>query len=131
MGKGPLSFRRSSSRRRLKNPGEPAPHPTKQSTSSPPPDGGDNNVSAIANAVGEVGSSGAAVGKGKKKVGGARMWPWMRFDRSGRSEVLECEKSAIVRRVSIPTRDLRILGPVFSQSSHILGKIYVFRCDCS
>lgn len=60
------------------------------------------------------------MGKGKKKTGGAKLW--MRFDRSGRSELVECDKSAIVRRAAIPARDLRILGPVFSHSSSILGK---------
>ncbi|PKI53038.1 hypothetical protein CRG98_026618 [Punica granatum] len=50
------------------------------------------------------------------------MWPWMRFDRAGQSELFECEKSAIVRRASIPARDLRILGPVFSHSSNILAR---------
>ncbi|XP_077213071.1 magnesium transporter 6 [Tasmannia lanceolata] len=57
--------------------------------------------------------------KTKKKTG-SRLW--MRFDRSGQSEVIECDKSAIVKRVSIPARDLRILGPVFSHSSNILAR---------
>lgn len=46
----------------------------------------------------------------------------MRFDRSGMSELVECDKSTIVRRASIPARDLRILGPVFSHSSNILAR---------
>lgn len=46
----------------------------------------------------------------------------MRFDRSGRSELLECDKNAIIRRAAIPARDLRILGPVFSHSSNILAR---------
>ncbi|KAK9085963.1 hypothetical protein Sjap_026374 [Stephania japonica] len=58
--------------------------------------------------------------KAKKKTGGARLW--MKFDLMGQSEVLEMEKSAIIKRVSIPPRDLRILGPVFSHSSNILAR---------
>lgn len=58
-------------------------------------------------------------GKSKKKTG-SRLW--MRFDRTGQSELLECDKSAIIKRVSIPARDLRILGPVFSHSSTILAR---------
>ncbi|GLT39979.1 hypothetical protein SLA2020_141430 [Shorea laevis] len=58
--------------------------------------------------------------KGKKKAGGARLW--MRFDRDGKSEVVELDKSTIIRRAGIPARDLRILGPVFSQSSNILAR---------
>ncbi|KAF6139400.1 hypothetical protein GIB67_026242 [Kingdonia uniflora] len=54
----------------------------------------------------------------KKKAAGARLW--IKFDRFGQSEVHEWDKNAIIRRASIPARDLRILGPVFSQSSNIL-----------
>ena len=63
-------------------------------------------------------STSTANAKSKKKTG-SRLW--MRFDRTGHSELLECDKSAILKRVSIPARDLRILGPVFSHSSNILG----------
>ena len=65
-----------------------------------------------------------SVGKGKKKTGGARLW--MRLDRSGRHELTELDKNAIIRRASIPARDLRILGPIFSHSSNILGILYSF-----
>ncbi|PKU64601.1 Magnesium transporter MRS2-4 [Dendrobium catenatum] len=56
--------------------------------------------------------------KGAKKKAGSRLW--MRFDRTGQSEVAELDKNAIIRRASIPTRDLRILGPIFSHSSNII-----------
>lgn len=55
-----------------------------------------------------------------KKKPGSRVW--MRFDSTGASEFLELDRNAIMQRASIPARDLRILGPVFSQSAHILGK---------
>lgn len=58
--------------------------------------------------------------KGAKKKVGSRLW--MRFDRTGQSEVTELDKNAIIRRASIPTRDLRILGPIFSQSSNIIAR---------
>ncbi|KAG0459134.1 hypothetical protein HPP92_022262 [Vanilla planifolia] len=58
-------------------------------------------------------------GKGVKKKAGSRLW--MRFDRTGKSEVVELHKSTIMKMASIPARDLRILGPVFSHSSNILG----------
>ncbi|KAJ4951098.1 hypothetical protein NE237_027930 [Protea cynaroides] len=45
----------------------------------------------------------------------------MRFDRFGQGEPLECNRNPIIKEASIPTRDLRILGPVSSQSSNILG----------
>ncbi|XXG60869.1 hypothetical protein AAC387_Pa04g2676 [Persea americana] len=53
----------------------------------------------------------------KKKLAGSRLW--MQFDSIGRSELFECNKSTIINRVSIPARDFRILGPVFSPSSGI------------
>ncbi|XP_065871013.1 magnesium transporter MRS2-4 [Euphorbia lathyris] len=74
-----------------------------------------NNVNNHNNSVVAV-----AVGKTKKKAGGSRLW--MRFDRFGNSELMECEKSTIIKRVAIPARDLRILGPVFSHSSSILAR---------
>ncbi|XP_078155628.1 putative magnesium transporter MRS2-G [Carex rostrata] len=62
----------------------------------------------------------SAGAKSIKKKTGPRLW--MRFDRTGQSEILECDKSVIIRRAGIPARDLRILGPVFSQSSNILAR---------
>lgn len=55
---------------------------------------------------------------------------WMRFDASGNSEILQCDKNALLRRVAIPARDLRILGPIFSQSSHILGEYFLTYLCC-
>lgn len=46
----------------------------------------------------------------------------MKMDQTGRHELVELDKNAIIRRASIPARDLRILGPVFSQSSNILAR---------
>lgn len=62
----------------------------------------------------------SAGAKGPKKKAGSRLW--MRFDRTGQSEVTELDKNAIIRRASIPTRDLRILGPIFSHSSNIIAR---------
>lgn len=75
----------------------------------------------IDNGGGNLIASNAAASKPvvKKKAGGTRLW--MRFDRAGQSELIECDKSAIIKRASIPARDLRILGPIFSHSSNILG----------
>ncbi|KAG6427268.1 hypothetical protein SASPL_111510 [Salvia splendens] len=56
----------------------------------------------------------------KKKPVGSRLW--MRMDRLAHSELIDCDKTVIIKRVSIPARDLRILGPIFSHSSSILDK---------
>ncbi|KAJ7569451.1 hypothetical protein O6H91_01G078600 [Diphasiastrum complanatum] len=62
----------------------------------------------------------AMLAPGKKKRAAVRLW--MRFDCTGASELLECDRNMIMRRSSIPARDLRVLGPLFSQSSNILAR---------
>ena len=106
MGKKSCSFRRIILRRWRSN------KPPAQETSSievvPTP-----NNAPVATA------SGASTSKSKKKMGGARLW--MKFDKFGQSELIELDKGTIIKRVGIPARDLRILGPVFSHSSNIVG----------
>ncbi|CAK7345871.1 unnamed protein product [Dovyalis caffra] len=121
MGKGLPFFFRKNSRRRLKKAAglqspSSAPPPPPLRSSSPPEliDANGNNNSLVVGAA-------TGPGKGKKKAGGAARL-WMRFDRFGNSELVECDKSAIIKRVAIPARDLRILGPVFSHSSNILAR---------
>ncbi|KAK1386139.1 Magnesium transporter [Heracleum sosnowskyi] len=78
-----------------------------------------NNTTTLADMV-VAGASGTGT-KSKKKGSGARLW--MRMDKLGQSEVIECDKSTIIKRVGVPTRDLRVLlGPVFSHSSNILAR---------
>lgn len=93
----------------------------------PPPPVIEASTSAVIVATDGIGGQGttiATTGKalvGKKKAGGTTRL-WMRFDRTGQSEFIECDKSVIIKRVSIPARDLRILGPIFSHSSSILAR---------
>lgn len=122
MGRGSFFFSKSTRRRSKKKSGPPSP-PVQVPAQPPPPlratsppqqlvdnSSTNNNNSLIA----------GTVGKAKKKAGGARLW--MRFDKFGNSELMECDKSTIIKRVAIPARDLRILGPVFSHSSNILAR---------
>ncbi|THG06554.1 hypothetical protein TEA_014048 [Camellia sinensis var. sinensis] len=102
MGKGPFCFGRKMSRRRPKK--------SSQTAATAPPSPNNKSMSAMV-----AGSS----SKTKKKAGGARLW--MRLDKFGQSELIECDRSTIIKRVSIPVRDLRILGPFFSHSSNILA----------
>jgi len=53
---------------------------------------------------------------------------WMKFDATGSSEMFDCDRNGLLKRVTVPARDLRILGPIFSQSSHILGN-YLLNAD--
>ncbi|GBG89083.1 hypothetical protein CBR_g48793 [Chara braunii] len=55
----------------------------------------------------------------KKKMG-ARSW--MVFDMNGNTMMLEADKYAIMHRVGIHARDLRILDPMLSYPSTILGR---------
>lgn len=123
MGKNSFSFRRSIPRRRHKKTliDDPAP-PLFEATMAA--SGSSSPFPSLNNNNGGGGVNGAAasmvVSKGKKKtVGASRLW--MRFDHSGQSELVEYDKNTIIRRASIPARDLRILGPLFSHSSNILG----------
>ena len=56
----------------------------------------------------------------KKKPAGSRSWILM--DASGQGTVLDVDKYAIMHRVQIHARDLRILDPLLSYPSTILGR---------
>jgi hypothetical protein len=60
-----------------------------------------------------------AVGEGKKR-GASRSW--ILFDAAGEERVLDADKYAIMHRVDINARDLRILDPLLSYPSTILGR---------
>lgn len=108
--KGLLSFRSSSLRRR----------PKKAADHRPPPSPPQQQAIGTAGSPGDGGGAGGALAKSKKKAGVARLW--IRFNRSGESELVELDKNAIIRLAAIPARDLRILGPLFSHSSNILAR---------
>ncbi|XP_073287156.1 magnesium transporter MRS2-I-like [Primulina huaijiensis] len=61
-----------------------------------------------------------AVGGLKKKGAGARSW--ISMDSTGGERVLDVDKYAIMHRVQIHARDLRILDPLLSYPSTILGR---------
>nr|CAB3498254.1 unnamed protein product [Digitaria exilis] len=64
----------------------------------------------------------AAAGSGAegKKRGASRSW--ILFDAAGEERVLDADKYAIMHRVDINARDLRILDPLLSYPSTILGR---------
>ncbi|KAL3515374.1 hypothetical protein ACH5RR_022276 [Cinchona calisaya] len=78
--------------------------------------GGDSlrpNTSAI--------PGGVTVGGGlRKKAAGVR--PWLLLDSTGQAQVVEAGKHAIMRRTGLPARDLRILDPLLSYPSTVLGR---------
>lgn len=56
----------------------------------------------------------------KKKTVVSRSW--ILLDQNGESTILDVDKYAIMRRVQIHARDLRILDPLLSYPSAILGR---------
>ncbi|KAF0914675.1 hypothetical protein E2562_031136 [Oryza meyeriana var. granulata] len=64
--------------------------------------------------------AGEAVAAGGKKRGASRSW--ILFDAAGEERVLDADKYAIMHRVDINARDLRILDPLLSYPSTILGR---------
>ncbi|KAF0928574.1 hypothetical protein E2562_006020 [Oryza meyeriana var. granulata] len=94
------------------SPVSPSPPPPAASHPAPP--------SPSPLAVSPAAAAGGGSGKVGKKKAGARLW--MRLDRWGVSETLHLDKGSIIRRAGLPPRDLRILGPVFSDSSSILAR---------
>ncbi|KAJ7946179.1 Magnesium transporter [Quillaja saponaria] len=56
----------------------------------------------------------------RKKGTGIR--PWLLIDATGHAQVIEAGKHAIMRRTGLPARDLRILDPLLSYPSTVLGR---------
>lgn len=56
----------------------------------------------------------------RKKGAGVRAW--LLLDSTGQAQVIEAGKHAIMRRTGLPARDLRILDPLLSYPSTILGR---------
>lgn len=67
------------------------------------------------------GFRGAPVIQGLKKRGhGSRSW--IKIDENGDSKILDLDKATIMRHCSLPSRDLRLLDPLFIYPSTILGR---------
>lgn len=56
----------------------------------------------------------------KKKTAVSRSW--ISLDHNGEGSILDADKYTIMRRVQINARDLRILDPLLSYPSTILGR---------
>lgn len=62
----------------------------------------------------------SAAGALRKK--GTSVRAWLLLDSTGQAQVVEAGKHAIMRRTGLPARDLRILDPLLSYPSTILGR---------
>lgn len=65
--------------------------------------------------------AGLSIAGGLRKKGtGVRAW--LLLDATGQTQVVEAGKHAIMRRTGLPARDLRILDPLLSYPSTVLGR---------
>uniref|UniRef100_A0A1D1Y4K6 Magnesium transporter n=2 Tax=Anthurium amnicola TaxID=1678845 RepID=A0A1D1Y4K6_9ARAE len=63
---------------------------------------------------------GYGVSSVKKRGQGSRSW--IQIDRDGNSQIVVLDKASLMRRCSLPSRDLRLLDPLFVYPSTILGR---------
>lgn len=70
----------------------------------------------------QAAAAAAAAAVGLKKSKGANSRGWILLDSSGQDTILDVDKYAIMHRVHIHARDLRILDPLLSYPSTILGR---------
>ncbi|CAL0310120.1 unnamed protein product [Lupinus luteus] len=70
----------------------------------------------------KVNRPGAGTGVGIRKKGVTGVRSWLLLDSTGDTHVIQAGKHAIMRRTGLPARDLRILDPLLSYPSTILGR---------
>ncbi|KAI9123624.1 hypothetical protein K1719_004924 [Acacia pycnantha] len=66
-------------------------------------------------------TAGISVGVNLRKKG-TSVRAWLQIDATGQTQVEEVGKHAIMRRTGLPARDLRILDPLLSYPSTVLGR---------
>ncbi|KAI3447424.1 hypothetical protein Pfo_004089 [Paulownia fortunei] len=94
------------------------PHPPKQAAAPPQPEDDGTGEPLLRPTAG---GAGVSIGGGlRKKAAGIR--PWLLLDSTGQAQVVEAGKHAIMRRTGLPARDLRILDPLLSYPSTVLGR---------
>lgn len=66
--------------------------------------------------------NGYVVAAGEKKKASQPSWNWVLINATGESKALDVDKYAVMHRVQIHARDLRIIDPNLSYPSTILGR---------
>lgn len=61
-------------------------------------------------------------GGGGLRKKGAGVRTWLLLDYTGQAQIIEAGKHSIMRRTGLPGRDLRILDPILSYPSTVLGR---------
>ncbi|KAK7274959.1 hypothetical protein RIF29_16062 [Crotalaria pallida] len=88
-------------------------------SSSMPESSLSNDSGGRSNFSGQV-NRGPSVSGLKKRGHGTRSW--IKIDQDGSSQTLTLDKGTIMRNCSLPSRDLRLLDPMFIYPSTILGR---------
>ncbi|XVE85741.1 hypothetical protein DITRI_Ditri17bG0115400 [Diplodiscus trichospermus] len=83
------------------------------------PESTSSNNSERLNSVAHV-NRGPGFPGGKKRGHSSRSW--IKIDQDGNVKILELDKARIMRQCSLPSRDLRLLDPLFIYPSTILGR---------
>lgn len=78
-----------------------------------------NDSGGRSNFSGQV-TRGSGVTSVKKRGHGTRSW--IKIDQDGNSQTVTLDKATIMRHCSLPSRDLRLLDPMFIYPSTILGR---------
>lgn len=81
-----------------------------------------NPLSYYANGIARHNTCGPGFPGLKKRTHNLGSRSWILIDTKGNSEVVELDKSTLMRRCSLPSRDLRLLDPLFIYPSSILGR---------
>ncbi|KAH6798702.1 magnesium transporter 3 [Perilla frutescens var. frutescens] len=81
-----------------------------------------NSSSYFANGLGGQNTCGPGFPGLKKRSHNLASRSWILIDTKGNSEVVELDKFTVMRRCSLPSRDLRLLDPLFICPSSILGR---------
>lgn len=81
-----------------------------------------NPSSYYVNTIGRHNACGAGFPGLKKRTHNLGNRSWILIDTKGNLEVVELDKSTVMRRCSLPSRDLRLLDPLFIYPSSILGR---------
>ncbi|KAL3623432.1 Magnesium transporter MRS2-3 [Castilleja foliolosa] len=95
------------------------PHPSKQAATPPSHPEEDVTSEPLLRPTPSAAVVGI-VGVLRKKAAGIRAW--LQLDSTGLAQVVEVGKHAIMRRTGLPARDLRILDPLLSYPSTVLGR---------
>ncbi|XP_021756740.1 magnesium transporter MRS2-5-like [Chenopodium quinoa] len=82
----------------------------------------ENSNKGVPSGGARAGAFGHAFGYSGVKKRGHGSRSWIKIEQNGNAKVMELDKSTIMKNCSLPSRDLRLLDPLFIYPSAILGR---------